>query len=156
MSEGVFRNRLLRLWLSTTVVGLLVSRVLSVTTFHVQTQRIIYLAIWLAAELGAIVLYWKGSDTDHAERAQILAEAHVKKLGSVALFCSMLLFAIMQMSLVFGVWAARTAVSWGDMAFLCVQLIINLGITATLFQIIRNAHLRRIDERDSQEPSREE
>jgi hypothetical protein len=147
MTERVFRKRLLQLWLWFTFIGLLVARILSITALRIETQKIVFVGIWLAAELIGIVLYFKGSVTDHLERQQILEDAHVKRPGWVVVSCSMFLLVTFQMSLALAIWTGRTSVSWTDLALLPVGLLVNLGITAQVFGIVRNAHLRRMQER---------
>ena len=146
MTERVFRKRLLLLWLWFTVIGLLVARILSITTFRIETQKIVFVGIWLAAELVGVVLYFKGSVTDHLEREQILEDAHVKRPGWVVVSCSMFLLVMFQMSMALVMWSSRTAVSWLDIGLVPVKLLFALGITVRVFEIIRNAHLRRIQE----------
>ena len=146
MTERVFRKRLLLLWLWFTVIGLLVARILSITTFRIETQKIVFVGIWLAAELVGVVLYFKGSVTDHLEREQILEDAHVKRPGWVVVSCSMFLLVMFQMSIALVIWSSRTAVSWMDIGLVPVKLLFALGITARVFEIIRNAHLRRMQE----------
>jgi len=145
MTESVFRKRLLQLWLSFTVVGLLVSRILAVTTLRVATQKTVFVAIWLGALGCGVALYAKGSVTDHAEREQILKNAHVKGPGWVVLFCSMFMLLMMQASVALVIWTGRTSTSWTDLALLPVQLLFALGITARVFEIVRNAHLSRME-----------
>jgi len=94
MTERLFRNRLLQLWLSFTVVGLLVARILSLTALRLPTQKAVFVGFWLSVLLAGVVLYFRGSVTEHAEREQILAEAHVKRPGWVVLFCSMFMLLI--------------------------------------------------------------
>ena len=146
MTERVFRKRLLLLWLWFTVIGLLVARILSITTFRIETQKIVFVGIWLAAELVGVVLYFKGSVTDPLEREQILEDAHVKRPGWVVVSCSMFLLVMFQMSMALVMWSSRTAVSWLDIGLVPVKLLFALGITVRVFEIIRNAHLRRIQE----------
>jgi len=146
MTERVFRKRLLLLWLWFTVIGLLVARILSITTFRIETQKIVFVGIWLAAELVGVVLYFKGSVTDHLEREQILEDAHVKRPGWVVVSCSMFLLVMFQMSMALVIWSSRTAVSWLDIGLVPVKLLFALGITVRVFEIIRNAHLRRMQE----------
>ena len=146
MTERVFRKRLLLLWLWFTVIGLLVARILSITTFRIETQKIVFVGIWLAAELVGVVLYFKGSVTDHLEREQILEDAHVKRPGWVVVSCSMFLLVTFQMSMALVIWSSRTAVSWLDIGLVPVKLLVALGITLRVFEIIRNAHLRRMQE----------
>jgi len=146
MTERVFRKRLLLLWLWFTVIGLLVARILSITTFRIETQKIVFVGIWLAAELVGVVLYFKGSVTDPLEREQILEDAHVKRPGWVVVSCSMFLLVMFQMSMALVIWSSRTAVSWLDIGLVPVKLLFALGITVRVFEIIRNAHLRRIQE----------
>ena len=146
MTERVFRKRLLLLWLWFTVIGLLVARILSITTFRIETQKIVFVGIWLAAELVGVVLYFKGSVTDHLEREQILEDADVKRPGWVAVSCSMFLLVMFQMSMALVMWSSRTAVSWLDIGLVPVKLLVALGITLRVFEIIRNAHLRRMQE----------
>jgi len=146
MTERVFRKRLLLLWLWFTVIGLLVARILSITTFRIETQKIVFVGIWLAAELVGVVLYFKGSVTDHLEREQILEDAHVKRPGWVVVSCSMFLLVMFQMSMALVMWSSRTAVSWLDIGLVPVKLLVALGITLRVFEIIRNAHLRRMQE----------
>ena len=146
MTERVFRKRLLLLWLWFTVIGLLVARILSITTFRIETQKIVFVGIWLAAELVGVVLYFKGSVTDHLEREQILEDAHVKRPGWVVVSCSMFLLVMFQMSMALVIWSSRTAVSWLDIGLVPVKLLVALGITLRVFEIIRNAHLRRMQE----------
>ena len=144
MTERVFRERLLQLWLSSTVVELLVSRFLSVTALRVETQKVVFVAIWLSALVFGFVMYCRGSLTDQAEREQILAESHVKEPGWVVLFCSMFMLLMMQGAAALVIWTARTSASWTDLALLPVKLLFALGITARVFEILRNAHLRRV------------
>ncbi len=146
MTERVFRKRLLLLWLWFTVIGLLVARILSITTFRIETQKIVFVGIWLAAELVGVVLYFKGSVTDHLEREQILEDAHVKRPGWVVVSCSMFLLVMFQMSMALVIWSSRTAVSWLDIGLVPVKLLFALWITVRVFEIIRNAHLRRMQE----------
>ena len=146
MTERVFRKRLLLLWLWFTVIGLLVARILSITTFRIETQKIVFVGIWLAAELVGVVLYFKGSVTDPLEREQILEDAHVKRPGWVVVSCSMFLLVMFQMSMALVMWSSRTAVSWLDIGLVPVKLLFALGITVKVFEIIRNAHLRRMQE----------
>ena len=146
MTERVFRKRLLLLWLWFTVIGLLVARILSITTFRIETQKIVFVGIWLAAELVGVVLYFKGSVTDPLEREQILEDAHVKRPGWVVVSCSMFLLVMFQMSIALVIWSSRTAVSWLDIGLVPVKLLVALGITLRVFEIIRNAHLRRMQE----------
>jgi len=146
MTERVFRKRLLLLWLWFTVIGLLVARILSITTFRIETQKIVFVGIWLAAELVGVVLYFKGSVTDPLEREQILEDAHVKRPGWVVVSCSMFLLVTFQMSMALVIWSSRTAVSWLDIGLVPVKLLFALAITARVFEIIRNAHLRRMQE----------
>jgi len=146
MTERVFRKRLLLLWLWFTVIGLLVARILSITTFRIETQKIVFVGIWLAAELVGVVLYFKGSVTDPLEREQILEDAHVKRPGWVVVSCSMFLLVTFQMSMALVIWSSRTAVSWLDIGLVPVKLLVALGITLRVFEIIRNAHLRRMQE----------
>jgi len=146
MTERVFRKRLLLLWLWFTVIGLLVARILSITTFRIETQKIVFVGIWLAAELVGVVLYFKGSVTDPLEREQILEDAHVKRPGWVVVSCSMFLLVTFQMSMALVMWSSRTAVSWLDIGLVPVKLLVALGITLRVFEIIRNAHLRRMQE----------
>jgi len=146
MTERVFRKRLLLLWLWFTVIGLLVARILSITTFRIETQKIVFVGIWLAAELVGVVLYFKGSVTDPLEREQILEDAHVKRPGWVVVSCSMFLLVMFQMSMALVMWSSRTAVSWLDIGLVPVKLLVALGITLRVFEIIRNAHLRRMQE----------
>ena len=94
MTERLFRKRLLQLWLSFTVVGLLVARILSLTALRLPTQKAVFVGFWLSVLLAGVVLYFRGSVTEHAEREQILAEAHVKRPGWVVLFCSMFMLLI--------------------------------------------------------------
>ena len=142
----MFRKRLLLLWLWFTVIGLLVARILSITTFRIETQKIVFVGIWLAAELVGVVLYFKGSVTDPLEREQILEDAHVKRPGWVVVSCSMFLLVMFQMSMALVMWSSRTAVSWLDIGLVPVKLLVALGITLRVFEIIRNAHLRRMQE----------
>ena len=146
MTERVFRKRLLLLWPWFTVIGLLVARILSITTFRIETQKIVFVGIWLAAELVGVVLYFKGSVTDPLEREQILEDAHVKRPGWVVVSCSMFLLVMFQMSMALVMWSSRTAVSWLDIGLVPVKLLVALGITLRVFEIIRNAHLRRMQE----------
>jgi len=136
----------LLLWLWFTVIGLLVARILSITTFRIETQKIVFVGIWLAAELVGVVLYFKGSVTDPLEREQILEDAHVKRPGWVVVSCSMFLLVMFQMSMALVMWSSRTAVSWLDIGLVPVKLLVALGITLRVFEIIRNAHLRRMQE----------
>jgi hypothetical protein len=146
MTESEFRKRLLQVWLSFTVMGLLVTRILSIAALKIESQRIIFLVIWLAAILIGVILYLKGSVTSHAEREQILEDAHVKRPGWVVLCCSMFLLVMMQLSLALVIWTGRAAVSWTDIGLLPVRLLLVLGITARVFEIVRNAHLSRMQE----------
>jgi fucose permease len=149
MTERVFRKRFLQLWLSFTIVGLLVARFLSITALRVESQKIVYLGIWLATVLVGVVLYFKGSVTNHLEREQILDDAHVKRPGWIVVSCSMFLVVIFQTSLALAIWTGRNAVSWTDLALLPVGLLVNLGFTAQVFVIVRNAHLRRMQGRST-------
>jgi hypothetical protein len=147
MTERLFRKRLLQLWLSFTVVGLLVARILSLTALRLPTQKAVFVGFWLSVLLAGVVLYFRGSVTEHAEREQILAEAHVKRPGWVVLFCSMFMLLMMQASVALLIWTTRTTSSWTDLALLPVKLLFALGITVRVFEILRIADLRCMQSR---------
>jgi len=130
-------------------MGLLIARILSITALRIETQRIVFVGVWLAAELAGVVLYFEGSVTDHLEREQILEEAHVKRPGWLVVSCSMFLLVMFQMSMALAIWISRTAVSWLDIGIVPVRLLLILGFTVQVFVIVRNAHLRRMQAKDS-------
>jgi hypothetical protein len=156
MTERVFRQRLLQLWLSFTVLAALAARVLSISTFRIEAQKATYSVIWLAAVFAAIVLYHKGSITDSEERAYILAKAHFEKPGKLSLFCSWFMLALMPTALGFGIWESRGEISWEGMLGFAVGILANLALTTGAFRIVRNEYLRRMHERGKEADSQKE
>ena len=145
MTERVFRKRFVQLWGGFTAVAFAVSRVLFVSGMGLEWQKLIYGTIWLGTVVAALVLYWRGSVTDHAEREQILAKAELENRGRFGFFNSMLALGMLAVGLGWGIWDAR-----GESLAVASGLFgvspFNLGFMAVPFLRIRNAHLRRMQE----------
>jgi hypothetical protein len=148
MTEREFRKRFVLLWVGFTVTAVVVSRVLLISTLGLEIQRMIYQAIWLGTVVAAIVLYRKGSVMDHTERVQILAKAKLESKTKFSFFGSMLFLGVLTVGLGSGIWDARYESGKFGVGTLVVAPI-NLGWMTIPFLNIRNAHLRRTQERDA-------
>ncbi|HSY36444.1 MAG TPA: hypothetical protein VK814_11890 [Acidobacteriaceae bacterium] len=144
MTERAFRQRFVQLWGGFTVVAFAVSRVLFMSGMGLEWQKLIYGTIWLGTVVAALVLYRRGSVTDHAEREQILAKAELENRGRFGFFNSMLALGAGS-GFGMGIWDAR-----GESLAVASGLFgaspFNLGLMIVPFLRIRNAHLRRMQE----------
>ena len=145
MTERRFRQRFVQLWVGFTVMAFAVSRVLFMSRMGVEWQKLIYGMIWLGTVVAALVLYRRGSVTDHAEREQILAKAELQNKSKFGLFNSMLALGALAVGLGWGIWDARGE-SWAVASGLFGVCPINLGFMTVPFLRIRNAHLRRMQD----------
>jgi hypothetical protein len=150
MTESVFRKRFVQLWIGFTVVAVVISRVLLISTLGLEWQRMIYQAIWLGTVIAAIVLYRKGSVTDHAEREQIVARAKLGTENIFGFFGSVFFLGVLAVGLGLGIWDARYE-SWKFGVGMLAVAPINLWWMAMPFRSIRNAHLRRMHVEESKQ-----
>jgi hypothetical protein len=145
MTEKVFRKRFVLLWVGFTVTAIVVSRVLLMSGLGLESQRLIYKAIWLGTVIGAILLYRKGSVTDSAEREQILAKAKLESKSKFRLFGSVFFLGMLAVGLGWGIWDARYE-SWKFGLSMLLVAPINLWWMTIPFLQIRNRQLRRMQD----------
>jgi hypothetical protein len=148
MTEREFRHRFVQLWIGFTIGASVVSRVLLISGLGFETQGIIYQAIWLGTVVAAVVLYFKGSVTDRVEREQILSKARAESTSRWSLISAVILLGMLAAGLGFGLWESRYDISWEGMAGFLAGLGMNFGLMAVTFLCIRNAQLRRMQERE--------
>jgi hypothetical protein len=143
MTERVFRKQFVLMWVGYTVTAIVVSRVLLISGLGLERQRILYQVIWLGTVVGAIVLYRRGSVTDHAVREQILGNAQGESKSTWRLVSAVVLLGLLAAVLGLGIWDVRSE-WWGVVVAMIGGLGFNFLLMRSCFLSIRNAHLRRM------------
>ena len=143
MTEREFRKGFVLLWVGFTVTAIVVSRVLLISGLGLESQRIIYQAIWLGTVIVAVVLYRRGPVPDRAEREQVLAKPGAEIRSPFGFLGSVFFLGMLAVGLGMGIWDARYE-SWKFGACMLAVAPINLWWMRFPFLQIRNAKLRRM------------
>jgi hypothetical protein len=141
MTESIFRKQLGYLWLTFVFAGLILSRLLLISGWPLNIQKMLYLTTYIIAIVGAIRLY--RSTGKHKTFLVVKQAFDMRPKGKFGRICAMIFLTFLQFGLLLAIWDSRYEPHLLGILPMLVGVPVNFVFTWTCFMLIRNEQLRR-------------